>query len=119
MAVANTIIKVLGINNFADYEQSVYNSYQEKAEREIVNKLNTLLSNIAFLQALKTWGTKCACKYNGYRDITIRLKSGRRWKIRSPQFLKASPKKKEAGPQSVKKEDYGTLVLNYSVLLKK
>jgi len=43
MAVADTIIKVLGTDNFVDYEQSVYDSYQEKAEREIVNKLNTLL----------------------------------------------------------------------------
>jgi len=105
MAVADTIIKVLGTDNFVDYEQSVYDSYQEKAEREIVNKLNTLLSNIAFLQALKTWGAKCACKYNGYRNITIRLKSGRKWTIHSPQFLKAKPKKKEAEPQSVKKDD--------------
>ncbi len=105
MAVADTIVKVLGTDNFADYEQSVYDSYQEKAEHEIVNKLNTLLSSIAFLQSLKTWSAKCACKYNGYRDIFIRLKSGRRWKIHSPQFLKARPKKKEAGPRNVKKDD--------------
>jgi len=104
-AVTNTMIKVLGTDNFADYEQSVYDSYQEKAEREIVNKLNTLLSSLSFLQVLNTWGAKCACKYNGYRDISIRLKSGRKWKIHSPQFLKAKPKKKEAGPQGVKKDD--------------
>jgi hypothetical protein len=94
MAMADSINKVLGTESFADYEQSVYDSYQEKAELDIVNKLNALLSSVAFLQVLKNWGVNCACKYNGYKDISIRLKSGRKWKIHSPLFLKAKPKKK-------------------------
>jgi hypothetical protein len=43
----------LGIENFAEYEQSVYDKYQEKAEREIVDKLNSILSSMEFVQILK------------------------------------------------------------------
>jgi len=39
MAVADAIIEVLGTDSFADYERSVYNNYQEMAERDIVNTL--------------------------------------------------------------------------------
>ena len=94
MAVADAIIEVLGTDSFADYERSVYNNYQEMAERDIVNTLNTLLSSEAFLRVLKTWGAKCACKFHGFRDISIRLKSGRECQIHSPVFLKAKPQKK-------------------------
>jgi len=93
MAVAEILNEVLGTDSFAEYEQSVYNSYQEKAERDIVNTINALLSNAAFLRILKAWGAKCACKFDGFRDIFIRLKSGRKWKIYSPVFLKSKPKK--------------------------
>lgn len=94
MAVADVVIEMLGTDNFADYERSVYDSYQEKAEREIINTLNALLSSAAFLMILKAWGAKCGCKFHGFRDIFIRLKSGQKWKIHSPVFLKAKPKKK-------------------------
>lgn len=119
MAVADAINEVLGTDSFANYEQSVYNSYQEKAERDIVNTLNALLSSEAFLQELKAWGAKCACKSHDFRDISIRLKSGRKWKVHSPVFLKAKPKKKEVEPRTVNKDDYGILALSYSALLKK
>lgn len=94
MAVADAVIEILGTDNFADYERSVYDGYQEKAEHEIINTLNALLSSMAFLIVLKAWGARCGCKFHGYRDVSIRLKSGRRWKIHSPVFLKAKPKKK-------------------------
>ena len=94
MTVDETITSVLGTENFAEYEQDVYEKYQEMAELEIIDKLNTLLGNIVFLQILKQWGTQCACSYQEYRKITIRLKSGRTWKIMSPVFLRAKPKGK-------------------------
>ena len=119
MAVADAINEVLGTDSFADYEQSVYNSYQEKAERDIVNTINALLSSEVFLRVLKTWGAKCACKSHGFRDISIRLKSGRECKVHSPVFLTAKPKKKEVEPRTAKKDDYDILALNYSALLKK
>ncbi|WP_457554005.1 hypothetical protein [Desulfobacula sp.] len=53
MAVADAIIEQLGTDSFADYEQSIYDSYQEKAEREIVNTLNDLLSSEALFNLLK------------------------------------------------------------------
>lgn len=112
MAVADAVIEMLGTDNFADYERSVYDSYQEKAEREIINTLNSLLSSSTFLMILKSWGSSCGCKFHGFRDIFIRLKSGRKWKIHSPVFLKAKPKKKEVEIQNAKKVDCGILVLN-------
>ena len=94
MTVDGTITSVLGTENFVEYEQNVYEKYQEMAEREIIAKLNSLLSNIVFQKILKQWGVQCACRFLEYREITIRLKSGRQWKILSPVFLRAKPKKK-------------------------
>jgi len=105
MAVADAIIEKLGTDSFADYEQSVYESYQENAERDIENTLNALLSSEALLNLLKIWGAKCACKFHGFRDISIRLKSGRKRIVHSPVFLKAKPKKKEVELRIAKKED--------------
>lgn len=85
----------LGTDTFADYEQNVYSRYQERAELEIAEKLNSLLANPAFVTILKLWAAKCACKFDGYRDIKIRLKSGKKWEVSSPIFLKAKPKKKK------------------------
>ena len=94
MTVDSVITSVLGIEDFAGYEQNVYEKYQEMAEREIIAKLNLLLSNIVFLKILKQWGSQCACRFLEYREITIRLKSGRQWKVLSPVFLRAKPKRK-------------------------
>ena len=94
MTVDSVITSVLGTEDFAEYEQDVYEKYQEMAEREIVAKLNLLLSNIVLLKILKQWGAQGACRFLEYREITIRLKSGRRWKVMSPVFLRAKPKNK-------------------------
>jgi len=94
VTVNRVIISVLGTEDFAEYEQNVYEKYQEMAEHEIIAKLNSLLSNVAFLKILKQWGAQCACRFLEYREITIRLKSGRQWKILSPVFLRAKPKRK-------------------------
>ncbi len=94
MTVNTAIISVLGEENFAEYEQNVYEKYQEMAEREIIAKLNSLLSNAVFLKILKQWGAQCAYRFLEYREITIRLKSGRQWEVLSPVFLRPKPKKK-------------------------
>jgi len=94
VTVDGAITSVLGTEDFAKYEQNVYEKYQEMAEHEIIDKLNSLLSNIVFLKILKQWGSRCACRFLEYREITIRLKSGRQWKVLSPVFLRAKPKKK-------------------------
>lgn len=91
---ADSVIKsVLGTEDFAQYEQDVYEKYQEMAEREITSKLNKLLSSLAFLTLLKQWSARCACRFLGHREITVRLKSGRLWKILSPVFHRAKPKR--------------------------
>lgn len=94
MTVDHVITSVLGTENFAQYEQDTYEKYQKMAEREIIANLNELLSKLTFLTLLKQWGTQCACRFYGYREITIRLKSGKLWKILSPVFLRAKPKRK-------------------------
>lgn len=92
MTVDGVITSLLGTGNFAEYEQNVYETYQEIAEREIIARLDPLLSNEVFLSLLKQWSARCGCRFFGYREITIRLKSGRQWKVRSPVFLRAKPK---------------------------
>ena len=94
MAVADVIVSYFGNDNFADYEQSVYDKYQEIAECEIIDNLNFTLSSMPFLQLLKAWGAKCACKSHGFRQIKIQLKSGQKREVFSPVFLKARSKKK-------------------------
>ena len=82
------------MDNFPEYEQNTYAEYQKKAELKIISKLDELLSNIVFLQILKQWGAGCCYRFLEYREITIRLKSGRPWKIQSPVFYRTKPKKK-------------------------
>jgi len=94
MTVDNVITSVLGTEDFSQYEQTVYEKHQAMAEREIITQINALLSNALFLILLKQWGTGCACRFLEYREITVRLKSGQAWKVRSPVFLRAKPKRK-------------------------
>jgi len=94
MTVDRVIASVFETEDFAQYEKNVYEKYQEMAEREIIARLNELLSSLPFLTILKQWSTQCACRFLEYREITVRLKSGQRWKILSPVFLRAKPKKK-------------------------
>lgn len=94
MALQCVVKSVLGEENFGDYEQSVYEKYQEMAEREIISRLNELLCCTILLVMLKQWGAKCACRFVGYRSITVRLKSGKPWQINSPVFIRARPKQK-------------------------
>jgi len=94
VTVDNVITSVFGMDNFPEYEQNTYAEYQKKAELKIISKLDELLSNIVFLQILKQWGAGCCYRFLEYREITIRLKSGRPWKIQSPVFYRTKPKKK-------------------------
>ena len=94
MTLDKTIISVFGTVDFAQYEQDVYAEHQEMAEREIITKLNELLSNAFFLTLLRQWGVQCACRFVEYREITVRLKSGKPWKVLSPVFLRTQPKRK-------------------------
>lgn len=93
MTIDDAITSILGAENFAEYEQDVYEKYQEMAEHEIIDKLNSFLADVFFVKILKQLGATCACRFLEYREITIRLKSGRQWKIKSPVFLRAKPKR--------------------------
>jgi len=77
VTVNDVISLSLGTEDFADYEQNVYDKYQEMAEREIIAKLTLLLSSEIFLNILKQWGKQCVCRFLEYRKINIRLDSGR------------------------------------------
>ena len=98
MTIDRVITSIFGTEDFSKYEQNVYKKYQEMAELEIIAKLNELLSNQNFLTILKQWGAQCACRFLEYREITVRLKSGKPWKISSPVFLRAKPKKRHGRP---------------------
>jgi len=88
----------LGTENFADYEQETYRKHQENAEHEIISRLNELLASVVFWSILKQWAGQCACRFLEYRDINIRMKSGRQWKVHSPVFQRAKPKGKRGKP---------------------
>jgi len=94
MTLDKTTISVFGTVDFAQYEQDVYEEHQKMAEREIITKLNELLFNPFFLTLLRQWGVQYACRFVEYREITVRLKSGKPWKVLSPVFLRAKPKRK-------------------------
>ncbi|MCK5233024.1 MAG: hypothetical protein KAR13_22315 [Desulfobulbaceae bacterium] len=119
MTVEDAIISNFGTDNFAEFEQNVYEKYQEMAELEIIAKLNPLLSNIIFLTILKQWGVKCACRFLGYREITIRLKSGRRWKVLSPAFHRAKPKRKRGRSRKRQKGALRHLGLEFLGIIKR
>ncbi|MCP4363805.1 MAG: hypothetical protein GY800_00660 [Planctomycetes bacterium] len=103
MTVDQAILSVLGTADFAQYEQDVYKNHQEIAEKEIITQLNELLSSPIFLMILKQWGTQCACRFIGFREITVRLKSGKQWEVLSPAFLRAKPKRKSGMSQKRQK----------------
>lgn len=103
MTVDSVITSVFDTEDFAQYEQKIYEKYQEIAEHEIIIKLNELLSNPFFLLLLKQWSGQCACRFLGHREITVRLKSGKRWKILSPRFPQSKTKEKtRPSPEATK-----------------
>lgn len=97
------VASYLGTDNFADYEQEIYRKHQENAEQEIISRLNELLANVVFWSILKQWAGQCACRFLEYREINIRLKSGQQWKVWSPVFLRAKPKRKRGRPAKRRK----------------
>ena len=92
MTVDSIIRSAFNTEDFAQYEQDLYAKHQEMAESEIIAKLNQLLSNALFLMLLKQWGAQSACRFLEYREITVRLKSGKQWHVFSPVFLRSKPK---------------------------
>jgi hypothetical protein len=58
MTAAEIINSVLEFDDFGNYEQSVYEKYQEIAEKEIVENIIILFSNTIFIQLLKNWEQK-------------------------------------------------------------
>ncbi len=103
MTIDKAIISIFGTEDFAQYEKNVYAEHQEMAECEIITKLNELLSTAFFLTKLKQWSMRCACRFVEYREITVCMKSGKRWKVLSPVFLRAKPKRKCGRPPKRRK----------------
>ncbi len=103
MTIDTAIHSIFGTADFPQYELNVYAEYQEKAEREIITRLNELLSNPFFLMLLRQWGAQCACRLAEHREITVCLKSGTRWKVFSPVFLRSKAQKKSGRPRKRQK----------------
>ncbi len=103
MTIDAAIHLFFGTADFAQYEQKVYAKHQEEAEREIITRLNELLSNPFFLTLLRQWGAQCACRLVEHREITVCLKSGTRWKVLSPVFLRKKARGKWGRPRKRQK----------------
>jgi len=101
--VNDVILSVMVTCSFTDYEQNVYERHHLEAEQEITDILNLLLSSLTFLQTLKQLAAKMACRFVGFRNISIHLKSGRKWTVRSPVFLRSKPKGKRGRPPKKQK----------------
>lgn len=114
MTVVNIINSTFGTDDFSQYEQTVYEKHQKIAEQEIITQLNTLLSSTCFLTLLKQWGAGCACRFLGYRDIKVRMKSGQSWQVHSPVFLRAKPKAKRG--RTIKRQQGGLRHLGLELL---
>ena len=93
----NPILSTLKTPSFAEYEESVYKIHQENAEREISESLNALLLSPDLLTILKQWAGSQAFSFHGRRKVGVRFKSGKKWEIKSPVFLKTEPKKRKRG----------------------
>lgn len=92
MAFENPIRSTFGTSNFAAYEENKYVKHQENAEKEIVESIQNLFSNLAFMIILKQWGGTQSLLFHGWRKVGVRFKSGVKRDILSPVFLKAKPK---------------------------
>lgn len=90
-------LPILETQSFSEYEESVYKKHMENAEKEIVETLNSIFINPAFLVILKLWAGRQGFHFHGWRTIGVRFKSGKKWEINSPVFIKAEPKKRNRG----------------------
>lgn len=92
MAFENPIQSTLGTSSFAAYEEKTYAKHQENAEKEIVETVQNLFSNLSFMMILKQWAGAQGFHLHGWRKVGVRFKSGVKRDILSPVFLKAKPK---------------------------
>jgi hypothetical protein len=74
--------------------ESVRRELIQFAETLIVAVIQPLLVSPEFLAQLKVTAAKKALRFNGYRDISVRIITGNRVVLRSPYFIKACPRKR-------------------------
>jgi len=94
MALNEEMVSVFGTDNFAHLEQQEYAKYQAMADKSIIAKLQKFLNLASILKCLKGSRAKSAYRFKEYRNITIRLKSGKSYKISSPVFIRSKSKRK-------------------------
>jgi len=93
--MANAIAEVrsiLGTDDFGEFEREVLEKHIVAAEEEIISKIQEVLRNVEFMNLLRCFGQRVACRFIGWRTVKIRLSSGRRYEVVSPVFLRAKPK---------------------------
>jgi len=103
MTINQIITSDFEVNNFSEFEQNTYQKHEEMAELEIIDKLQCLLNNSDYLTILKAWSAKSACRFLEYREIKIRLKSGKPRVIQSPVFLRSKSKGQRGRPAKRRK----------------
>jgi len=93
MTLAQEMASSFGTDNFAQFEQEEYARHQDMAEEAIIANVRIFLNSASLLTILKRCAAKSAYRFVGYRNITIRLKSGKPRDIASPVFLRAKPQR--------------------------
>ena len=83
--------KLTDVNKFIESLSRELSSF---AETIAVSIIQPLLDSQGFLEKHKAIGAKKALRFNGYRNICVRLLTGQRIPLRSPYFTKAKPKKR-------------------------
>lgn len=83
---------LLGAENVTELESQIIKKHLRKAEKEIIEKLQTILLDARFLYLVDLYRQQTACGFIGWRTICIRLYSGERYRIQSPVFLRSKPK---------------------------
>jgi len=79
-------------------------------EALVIEIIQPLLDSQEFLVKLKTIAAKKALRFHGYRDVCVRLLTGKCLSLHAPYFIKASPKKRR---KRKKGSDGGHLALQW------
>ncbi len=103
--------------NFHQVEEEIRAKHIKESDEEIKGEIQELFSNKEFMQWLKESAASKAYKFEGFRDINLRLASGNSIKISSPFFVKSKTKAKR-GPRKNRKNSTSHLGLEYLGFIK-
>lgn len=85
---------------YEDIEREVLDFSQFVSSILMGSLLEQTIADRELLDGVRCFGGTLAYRFVEYREITVRLSSGAQWQVRSPYFVKATPKRgrKKRGP---------------------